>query len=220
MCLFRANCCSTMTCCVVFFVLLTLWRFILQRAVVLGLYILLCRCGSKSNAPFLAARLTALSWWHCSDEASMFKRLAAMIGKLPTESNHKRRSRRGCIVFMLCVGVWTICVCVFLTLMYLRLSFTWSLRLGNQRSVFVWLFHVFLLMEEFIVWRTHRRLALHEMTLRISRSHGAFLCEAGFLLSAPVSYFIGSIFMSIDTRIFPICILFPSSFLQSSCLKV
>ena len=156
--------------------------------------------------------LDGFAWWHCSDEASMFKRLAAMIGTLPTESNHTRRSRRGCIVIILCVGVWTICVCVFLTLMYLRLSFTWSLRLGNQRSVFVWLFHVFLSMEEFIVSRTHRRLALHEMTLRISWSHGAFLCEAGFLLSAPVSYFIGSIFMSIDTRIFPICILFPSSF--------
>lgn len=125
------------------FFLLALWRFILQRAVVLGLYMLLCRCGSKSKASFLVARLTALSWWHCSDEASMFKRLAAMIGTLPTESNHKRRSRRVCIVVILCVGVRTICVCVFLTLMYLRLSFSWSLRLGNQRSLFVWLFHVF-----------------------------------------------------------------------------
>ena len=46
------------------------------------------------------------------------------------------------------------------------------------------------------------------------------LCVAGFLLSAAVSYSIGYIFMSIDTRISPIGILFPSSFLQSSWLEV
>ena len=43
-----------------------------------------------------------------------------MIRKLPPESNHKRRSRQGCIVVILCVGFFrTVCVCVFLTLMYL-----------------------------------------------------------------------------------------------------
>ena len=94
---------------------------------------------------------------------------------------------------------------------------------GNQRSLSLSLCVIvscfFLLMEDSLACRTlgsvfmKRRYPFHGVSVRFS-------VKLAFLLSAPVSYFIGYIFMSIDIRISPIGMLFPSSFLQSSWLEV
>ena len=47
----------------------------------------------------------------------------------------------------------------------LRLSFSRSLRLGNQRSLFVWLSHVFF--DGRIPCMPHTRLGFHETSLSI-----------------------------------------------------
>ena len=148
-----------------------------------------------------------------------------MIRKLPIESNHKRCSRHGCTVVILCVGFFSDRLCVRFSDSYVSLGViilaVFATREINalSLSLCVIVSCFFLLMEDSLACRTlgsvfmKRRYPFHGVSVRFS-------VKLAFLLSAPVSYFIGYIFMSIDIRISPIGMLFPSSFLQSSWLEV